>query len=277
MLQINTMRLILVALSFLLINTAYATVDTVDVFSNSMKKNIKCVVITPKNYKKSKDRFPVVYLLHGYGGGYANWIRKVPVIDSLADVYQMMIVCPDGAFSSWYVNSPVDSSFRYETFTGVELPGYIDANFRTIATKKARAISGLSMGGFGAYFIALNHAQTFGAAGSMSGALDISYITVGYDVAKRLGDTTANRSYYVNWSIKNLIEKYNPEDGLAFILDCGVKDFIFGMSKNLHEKMLALKIPHDYTERPGVHDWNYWGNAVKYQLLFFHEWFKKNK
>jgi len=277
LLQINTMRLILVALSFLLINTAYATVDTVDVFSNSMKKNIKCVVITPKNYKKSKDRFPVVYLLHGYGGGYANWIRKVPVIDSLADVYQMMIVCPDGAFSSWYVNSPVDSSFRYETFTGVELPGYIDANFRTIATKKARAISGLSMGGFGAYFIALNHAQTFGAAGSMSGALDISYITVGYDVAKRLGDTTANRSYYVNWSIKNLIEKYNPEDGLAFILDCGVKDFIFGMSKNLHEKMLALKIPHDYTERPGVHDWNYWGNAVKYQLLFFHEWFKKNK
>lgn len=49
------------------------------------------------------------------------------------------------------------------------------------------------------------------------------------------------------------------------------------MTKMLHEKMNTLKIPHDYIERPGVHEWRYWANAVKYQLLFFREWFNRNK
>lgn len=205
-------------------NFSFAAVDTVEVYSNSMKKNVKCVVIKPGNYKKAKENFPVVYLLHGYGGSYANWIRKVPFIDSLANVYQLIIVCPDAAFSSWYVDSPVDSAFRYETFTGVELPQYIDANYQTIPSKKGRAITGLSMGGFGAYFLALRHTETFGACGSMSGAVDLTYITNSYDVPKRLGDTTTNRQYYVDWSIKNLVEKYDQKDSVAFILDCGNKD-----------------------------------------------------
>jgi S-formylglutathione hydrolase FrmB len=270
------MRLPLIAAFIFLFHLSYAGVDTVEVYSNSMKKNIICVVIKPGNYKKSKHSFPVVYLLHGYGGSYSNWIRKVPVIDSLADAYQMIIVCPDAAYGSWYFDSPVDSSYRFETFTATELPQYIDANYKTIASKKGRAIVGLSMGGFGAYFLTLRHPDVFGACGSMSGALDLTYITNSYDVPRRLGDTTINRKYYVDWSIKNLVEKYNPKDSTAFILDCGIKDFIFLMTKNLHEKMISLKIPHDYIERPGMHEWRYWGNAVKYQLLFFREWFNKN-
>lgn len=271
------MRFYLLALSFFFLNISYASVDTAEVYSSSMKKNIKCVVVKPAKYRKAKQRFSVVYLLHGYGGSYSNWISRVPVLDSLANVYQMIIVCPDAAYSSWYVDSPVDSSFRYETFTAVELPAYIDANYKTIATKKGRAITGLSMGGFGAYLLTLRHPGTFGACGSMSGALDLTYITNSYDVPKRLGDTTINRSYYQDWSIKNLISTYNPKDSIAFIMDCGIKDFIFGMTKMLHEKMVALKIPHDYIERPGVHEWKYWSNAVKYQLLFFREWFNRNK
>jgi len=270
------MKLFLSITILLISHLSFAKVDTIQVFSNSMQKNVKCVVITPKKYKKAKSRFPVVYLLHGFGGNYANWISKVPNIDSLANAFQMIIVCPDAAIGSWYFDSPVDSAFRYETFTATELPAYIDANYKTIRNRKGRAITGLSMGGHGAMFLSLRHPEMFGAVGSMSGALDVSLITRGYDVSKRLGDTTANRKYYVDWSVMTLLDKYNPKDSIAFMIDCGINDFIFFMSKAAHEKMLKLKIPHDYIERPGVHDWKYWANAVKYQLLFFREWFSKN-
>jgi S-formylglutathione hydrolase FrmB len=188
----------------------------------------------------------------------------------------LVIVCPDAAYSSWYFDSPVDSSFRYETFTAKELPVYIDANYRTIASKKGRAITGLSMGGHGAFFLALRHPQTFGACGSMSGALNISLIAKGFDLPKRLGDTITNRQQFIDWSVVNMFDHYDPKDSIAFIFDCGIRDFLFDMSKATHNKMLQLKIPHDYIERPGVHDWKYWGNAVKYHLLFFREWFNRN-
>lgn len=268
----NILFLLLIGFSTI----SYAKVDTVEIYSNSMKKNVSCVVITPKKYKKAAKNYPVVYLLHGYSGSYSNWIKRVPALDSLANAHQLIIVCPDGAFSSWYFDSPVDSSFRYETFTTQELPAFMDANYKTIASKKGRAITGLSMGGHGALFLALRHPDVFGACGSMSGALDISQITKSYDVPKRLGDTTTNRRYYIDWSVVNMMEKYNPKDSLAFILDCGINDFIFNMSRATHEKMLKLRIPHDYIERPGVHDWKYWSNAVRYQLLFFREWFNRN-
>ena len=60
------------------------------------------------------------------------------------------------------------------------------------------------------------------------------------------------------------------------IFDCGTDDFFYTVNKALHEKMLRLKIQHDYIERPGKHDWNYWRNAVKYQLLFFKNYFDEN-
>jgi S-formylglutathione hydrolase FrmB len=263
-------------LFFFIANTVLGSVDTVSIYSNSMKKSYKCVVIKPSSYKKKSNRYPVVYLLHGYGGDYANWVRRVPNLANLADQHQTIIVCPDGAAGSWYFDSPIDSSMRFETYLSEEIPAFIDLKYRTIADRNHRAITGLSMGGHGAFFIAFRHAETFGACGSMSGALDISKITRGYDMQKRLGDTIANKNYYNDWSAMNVIEKY-PKDSLAIILDCGTEDFIYLMSKALHDKMMKLKIRHDYIERPGKHDWNYWGNAVKYQLLFFRDHFNKTK
>lgn len=271
------MRLILLAVVLLLCAECFGKADTIMVYSNSMRKNVKCVVITPKKYRRSKTGLPVVYLLHGYSGDYSNWIKKVPVIDSLATVYKMIVVCPDAAYSSWYFDSPVDSSYRYETFTSAELPAYIDAHYKTIPGRKGRAVTGLSMGGFGAFFLTLRHPEMFGACGSMSGALDLWRIRRIYDISKRLGDTTMNMRYYTDWSIVNVLSRYNTADSLAMIIDCGIQDPFLPANRNVHEKMQQLKIPHDYIERQGTHDWKYWGNAVKYQLLFFREWFDRNK
>ncbi len=261
-------------LTLLLCKSSIAAVDTVSIYSNSMFKSVKCVVITPSDYRRSSNRWPVVYLLHGYSGRYSDWVRRVPDLQNLADENRLMIVCPDGAFGSWYFDSPVDLTMRYETNVGVEIPAYIDSVYRTIANRKARAITGLSMGGQGGIFLGFRHADFFGACGSMSGALDVSQIKSGYNMQKILGDTLVNKKYYTDLSAINVIENY-PKDSLAIIIDCGTEDRIYQMSKRTHEKMMQLKIPHDYIERPGKHDWDYWNKAVRYQLLFFREFFNK--
>src|SRR5690554_4683438 len=89
-----------------------STVDTVEVYSASMNKKIKTVVIRPEN---SKDKtIPTLYLLHGYSGNYSNWVERVPYIKTLVDRYNYMVVCPDGGFGSWYWDTTPD--FQYETF-----------------------------------------------------------------------------------------------------------------------------------------------------------------
>ncbi len=269
------MKKILFALCIVITNQLFAgTVDTVSIFSKSMRKSIKCVVIKPDSYKKGSVAYPTVYLLHGHGGRYDNWIKKVTSLKQHADQYQVLIVCPDGAVSSWYFDSPVDTTMRYERFIATEVPEYVDLKYRTIKNRNGRAITGLSMGGHGGLFLGFRHADYFGACGSMSGALAIEYITGRqYNVDKRLGDT-ANKERYREYSIIKQMENY-PKDSIEIIMDCGTEDFIIEMSRVVHQKMLNLKIPHDYTERPGKHDWKYWTTAIEYQLLFFSNYFRK--
>jgi S-formylglutathione hydrolase FrmB len=185
---------------FLLHVSFAAIVDTVEIRSNAMNKSRKCIVITPGKTKKGKDLYPTVYLLHGFGGNYSNWIKRVPELAAYADEYKTLIVCPDGEFGSWYYDSPIDSTMRYETYVAKEIPAYIEANYPAIKDRRARAISGLSMGGHGGLFLGFRHADFFGACGSMSGALVIEHITRGFQVERRLGDT-ANKKRYYEYSI----------------------------------------------------------------------------
>ncbi len=261
---------------FITITTQAATVDTIAIFSNSMHRGVKTVIITPSSYKTEKSKkYPVLYLLHGAFGSYSNWISKVPHIQQLADQNQMLIVCPDGGYTSWYFDSPIDSTYRFETFVGTEVPQYMDANYRTIADRKGRAISGLSMGGHGGLFLGFRHKEMFSACGSMSGALHVSVITQGYGAEKRLGDTAINRKYWHDWSVLNMLDNYPSDSSLAIIIDCGTEDRVLAMNRPVHEKMLKLKIPHDYTERPGEHNWAYWEKSIDYQVLFFRKYFDK--
>ncbi len=267
-------------ITLLLLCTSFSafagTADTLTLFSNAMYKNIKCVVIKPDSYASGTNRYPVVYLLHGYSGNYTDWVTKVPELKSYADENQLLIVCPDGGFSSWYFDSPIDTSMRYETHVAKEVVQSIDQRYRTIADRKHRAITGLSMGGHGGLFLAWRHADIFGACGSMSGGVDINASRLKFDISKRIGDTLTNAGNWKKYTVINLIEK-TPQAPLAIIVDCGTEDFYYEANRNLHQKMLALKIPHDYIERPGQHNWAYWTIAVPYQLLYFRKFFNSNK
>jgi S-formylglutathione hydrolase FrmB len=269
-----------ITLLFFLVPFAFAaaagTVDTVSIFSSSMHKMVKCVVIRPDLYKQRSARFPVVYLLHGYGGNYNNCITRIPMLKDYADTYSEIIVCPDGGFSSWYFDSPVDPSYRYETHVAVEVVKYIDAHYKTFADKNHRAICGLSMGGHGALMLALHHPDVFGAAASTSGGMDLNDSRNKFDIASRIGDTIGHAGNWHDLSLVNMIAKYAGTH-VKVLFDCGDRDIFIESNRRLHRMMTELKIPHDYTERPGEHNWDYWRNSIPYHLLFFRIFFDQSQ
>jgi len=247
--------------------------DTIAVYSAAMHKSIPCVIITPTGYRTAVKRFPVIYLLHGHGGNYAQWPRLAPQLKDKADELKLIIVCPDGGVSSWYFDSPVDSTFRYETFVTKELVPWIDGNYPTRADRRHRAITGLSMGGHGGLYLGIRHKDLFGGAGATSGGVDIRPFPNNWDLKKRLGDTACCAANWEKNTVINVAEGLKNGD-LKLIIDCGVNDFFLEVNRSLHRKLLSRNIDHDYTERPGAHNNAYWKNSIDYQLLFFSRFFE---
>jgi len=266
---------LLIAFSFALLSVQAAIVDTVWIESKAMTKSFRCVVIQPSASTQQKGLYPVTYLLHGYGGWYANWIIRVPELKFYADQYQMMLVCPEGN-NDWYINSPEIDSLQWETYIAVEIPAYIDSHYPTKANRMGRAITGLSMGGHGGLYLGLKNSTTFGACGSMSGGVDLRFRKSSWSLLRLLGDTTQHAQRWIDYSVTGLVDKIKPGES-EIIIDCGTEDFFFGINEKLHQQLALRGIPHEYTTRAGKHDWNYWKNAVSFQLLFFHHYFTKTE
>jgi S-formylglutathione hydrolase FrmB len=271
-------KLILFCLFIVFTSVLFAQqVDTVYIPSKAMHKTIPCVVIKPnKNAFKKSNRLPVVYLLHGYSGNYSNWIKLVPRLTQLANVYQMYIVCPDGGYSSWYFDSPLDSTFKYNTHVSQEVVKYIDKHYYTAPFSNSRAITGLSMGGHGAFYLAWQHPNIFGAVGSMSGGVNLLDSKNRFDIIKRIGDTSTFATEWQNRSAINFTLQ-PPVDTPAIIFDCGTEDFFYESNKKMHHLLTQAGIKHTYIERSGAHNWTYWAEAVEYQMLFFSRYFAKTK
>ncbi|WP_241299211.1 alpha/beta hydrolase [Burkholderia stabilis] len=238
--------------------------------SVAMRETLKATVVLPDDYargNKAGERYPVVYLLHGSGGDHTDWTTNTHIA-ALADRYRVILVMPDGGHESWYIDSPFDSGSRYETFVGDEVVSYVDLHFRTIAAQRARAITGLSMGGFGALRIALDRPDTFGAVGSISGAVDPRCCEDEPGIDHVFGDPGRHPSF---WNRNVIVESARAfvRAHLDLTIDCGRDDAFVGSNRTLHERLVELGVPHDYAERPGGHTWDYWANAIRYQMRFF--------
>ena len=131
------------------------------------------------------------------------------------------------------------------------------------------------MGGHGALYLALRHPDVFGAAGSMSGGMDIRPFPRNWDMAARLGPYAEFPDRWEKNTVINLLHLVVP-GSLSLIIDCGTEDFFFTVNEALHQQLLYPNIRHDYIIRPGAHNWTYWTNSVAYQMLYFSNYFKKN-
>lgn len=264
-----------------------AIVDSIDVPSSAMNKTYKAAVVLPVSYAKSKVAFPVLYLLHGGGGHFRDWLTLTPdkmLVKNLADQYNLIIVMPEGQPFSWYINSTVDKESQFETYITEEIIQKIDNTYRTVKDRKGRVITGLSMGGHGALYLSSKHPELFCSAGSMSGALDnntanwkipadfLKNIREGFQ--KVIGDTL-NTTLYAGYSVLSMADRMKT-NAMPLIIDIGVDDFLIETNRELHRRLVYNHTPHDYTERPGGHSWEYWQNSLPYHVLFFHNVLKAN-
>lgn len=255
-------------------NSFAARVDTVSTYSAAMKKAIPAIVVTPDAYDAARS-YPVIYLLHGYSGDCYNWMKIAgDIIRETADRNQVIVVSPDGGYSSWYFDVPNDPDYQYETYVGRELIAQIDSLYSTRAHSSGRAITGLSMGGHGALYLAFRHPDVFGIAGSTSGGVDFRPFPLNWDLPKRLGSYAEHPENWENQTVINNLHRITPNRP-KIIVDCGTEDFFYTVNLRLHEKLLENNLPHDYISRPGKHDAAYWKTAIQHQLLFMTEAFKE--
>lgn len=261
------------SLLLVFINTAStAELDTLRVFSSSMNCELKAVVVTPENYS-TQNKYPVIYLLHGYSGKYSDWAKKTDLRQA-ADRYGFIIICPDGGYNSWYLDSPIDTASQYETHIIKEVIPLIKKKYAVFAGRQA--VCGLSMGGHGALYLAARNPEHFIAAGSISGGVDLTYSVNRWEIFKKIGSFEEFPERWHENSIINMTDQLGMAK-LSILLDCGVDDFFIDINRRLHQKMLENKIDHEYIERPGKHSWQYWTNALEYHLLFFKKSFERKE
>lgn len=266
--------------------TYAAKVDTLQVASTAMGKTYKAAVVLPNSYAKSKTAFPVLYLLHGAYGHFSDWLKNTPnkkLVQNLADQYNLIIVMPEGETFSFYIDSPVNKESQFETFITQEVIQKVDKTYKTISNRNGRVITGLSMGGHGALYLSARHPDLFCAAGSMSGAVDMSTM-LNRDSSAQIvklmqpvfGDKSGNTELYEQNSVLRMADKLKTNK-LPLIIDCGVDDFLIEPNRELHRRLVYNRVDHDYTERPGAHTWDYWENSLPYHVLFFNKILLKNQ
>jgi len=253
--------------------------DTIEVMSQAMGRVIKNVVTLPVQYteaEKAQSKFPVLYLLHGAYGCYSDWSKKAD-LHKLADQYGIIIVCPDGQ-DSWYFDSPVDPKMQFETYVSKELVEYIDSHYRSHANRYMRAITGLSMGGHGALFLAFRHPDVFWSCGSMSGNMDITQFPDSWHIKDRLGNKADNEQRWHDHAVCNLVDQVKActlKPAQNIIIDDGLNDIFIKNNIAMHDLLVEKGIDHDFTVRPGRHSWDYWVNSLDYHMMFFSKAFER--
>ena len=159
------------------------------------------------------------------------------------------------------MDSPVDSTIRFETYVIQEVIPWIETHYPVRNNRAGRAITGISMGGHGALYLAVRHPRVFAAAGSISGVLDLRYTTQPAALARVLGNYERNGARWLSSSLVMLAD--------SVVIDCGTEDPFIEPNRFVHRTLLARGLPHVYTERPGAHSLMVWQPALESQIMLF--------
>ncbi|RLD65801.1 MAG: esterase [Bacteroidetes bacterium] len=223
----------------------------------------------PKGYSPmAKKKYPVVFMLHGYGGNYKQ-MGTIINLQNMANSYGFIIVCPDGQLDSWYFDSPSQKNSEFETFFFHNLMPYVKNEFNIDTS--AIFITGLSMGGHGAMYLYLRHSTWFAAAGSSSGVLDLNASSLKYSsLSTRLGEYKQQRSRFDSYSAINLLDSIKFTDK-PLIFDCGNMDHLYQANKDFKEACDSLHINAFYFSFSGRHNRAYWRESLPMHFRFFYQ------
>lgn len=270
------------------VKTDAASLRSAELNSKLMRRKMPYQVIVPPNYESEKAiRFPVLYLLHGLGGHYDNWASKTNLTKYAAE-HRVILVMPEGG-DGWYTDGATAPNDKYESYIVQELVPEIDKNYRTVPEKRGRAIAGLSMGGFGALKFGVKYPQMFALAASISGAVAAASYRTSDELPKNEWLRKSIVAVFADPEnpvrrendLFKLLSEIPPEKtaALPFLyLDCGTEDQLGFLSDNqqLAQILVTRKIPHEFRQLPGKHNWTFWDNQVQEVLRLSSKIFAAN-
>ena len=217
--------------------------------------------------------FPVAILLHGMYGDASSWTR-FSCIDRFAQDRRIAVVmCSAG--NNFYQNMP--EGLQLETFFTRELPAFLRSLFPISPRREDTFIAGFSMGGYGAFHLALAAPEVFGKAASMSGALDIVSL---YREARSKPDKQGPSPFHwramfgdpesLEGGPSDLFAQYRAcaaaGNAPALYQACGTEDFLYELNLRSRDRFLAMGADLKYEEGPGRHDWTFWNEYIQHVL-----------
>lgn len=255
-------------------------------------------VLLPADYQTNTTRrYPVLYLFHGGGGVYTDWTTYGNAEQVSANL-GVIVVMPDGGKGSWYSdfdNFGAGGPPAWETFEITQLIPWVDANFRTVAARRGRAIAGLSMGGYGTMSYAARHPDLFVSASSFSGAVDTGL--PGFDTYIEASPVIDGMAPGAIWGVPPFdlpgLQAHNPTNLAANLRGMHVALYtgngaqgpldgsfaITGVFNNIQESVVeqmnqsfdralaAAGVAHtlnDYGN--GTHSWPYWNRDLQQEM-----------
>lgn len=203
---------------------------------------------------------PVLYLLHGLSDDCTHWERRT-AIERYATEKGIAVVMPE-VRRSFYADEAVGE--KYWTYVADELPQIIARTFHISTAREDTFVAGLSMGGFGAFKLALNRPQQFAAAASFSGVMDLLSLDL-EEHAGHLAQRIWNGQEIAGTAddLLGLLRSAAPGSLPPLFLDCGTEDFLVEGNRSFIRT--AEEHGHDLTSRlrPGDHTWDFWDRSIQ--------------
>lgn len=256
--------LALAALAYYFHHFNRVRVETVTFGSKTVVGPLDYHVVLPPGYDlftERATRYPVLYLLHGWGGDHSSWLTHTS-LTTYAAAHRLIIVTPEGR-NGWYTDSATAREDAFESYFFEELMRDVDNRFRTIRRRDGRGVAGNSMGGYGALKFGLKRADMFAFAASTSGALDAPARTDDESIMRAFGPA-GSETRAAN-DLARLAEDF-PESrkgGLPyFYLDCGTRDPWLAHNRALADVLLRRGFAHEFRQLPGEHVWPYWDKQL---------------
>jgi len=226
-------------------------IDTIIYESKTVGTKRRAIIYTPPGFSK-KNKYPVLYLLHGIGGDEKEWLKggkPQVILDNLYaenKIGPMIVVMPNGramnddrAIGNIFDKEKVEAFTTFEKDLLTDLIPFIEKKYPVLSDREHRAIAGLSMGGGQALNFGLGNLDKFAWVGGFSSAPNTK------NPEELVPDPEAARS-----KLKLLW------------ISCGSSDGLITISKRTHDYLFLKNVPHIYYIEPGVHDFKVWKNGL---------------
>ncbi|MBO4396970.1 MAG: esterase family protein [Bacteroidaceae bacterium] len=255
-----------------------ARVVTDSIESKVLSCKVKYNVYLPAGFNKNApEKYPVLYLLHGFTDTYTAWVMKGRVQEIADELLQtgemcpMVIIMPNAGGpdtkNTWngYFNM---EGWKYEDFFFNELIPQAEKRYNIVGDRQHRAVSGLSMGGGGSTGYALTHPDMFSSCYLMSAWLESEDNELDpNDKSTYVRHAVHSRSAidFVSSSSEDIVNKLKT---LKWFIDVGDDDFLLSGNIKFYQAMQAKHIPCELRVRNGAHNWEYWHTALRTSLPF---------